>query len=452
MLFPFEEKIKLYIEQQGLIPPGGTLLVAVSGGPDSMCLLHILQMLGHNVVAAHINYQLRGNASNADEKFVNTWCNRYSIPLFIRRFDTLQLAESRKKGIQETARSLRYEWLTTICIESGFHIVATAHHADDQAETVLFNLMRGTGIKGAAGIHPKRILHKGSGPSEDISLIRPMLGVTKQEILAYLEKQNIKFRQDKSNLHDDYTRNKIRHQILPKINIIQSQATQHLSDFANHILDILPGYEAWLAALHKKYIRSQKDFIQFRLDSKLNPGLIYLLLEPYGFNSIQANQIHAAIAKKKTGITFITKDYKLLFGHQYADLILIKDVGSIHVEIRDLPFQHHHMGTRILIRQAESTLSHSNTDILLDHSKIKFPMILRAWQAGDRMAPLGMKGKQKKIQDILTDKKVSGVWKKNALVLVSGELILWLWPCNVMSEHVKLDESSHSAIIINASK
>jgi tRNA(Ile)-lysidine synthase len=450
MLFPFEQKIKLYIQQQALMPQSAPILVAVSGGPDSLCLLHILYKLGYKVVAAHINYQLRGKASNADEKFVRGFCAKYGIPLCINRFDTSYIAKSGKQGIQETARSLRYEWFKTICLESGYFYVATAHHSDDQAETVLFNLMRGTGIKGTAGIHPKRILHKGSKPSEDILLIRPMLGVTKQEILSYLEKQNIKYRLDKSNLHDDYTRNKIRHQILPRINEIQSQATKHLADFADHIQDILPGYEAWLAALNKKYIQPQKDFIQFKLDRKLNPGLIYLLLEPYGFNSFQAHQIHDAIVNKKTGISFITKEYKLLVGHQYADLVLIKDIGSIHVDISDLPSQHHIMETRIVIRQTESTLSHSDTEVLLDRNKINFPLVLRTWQAGDRMAPLGMKGKQKKIQDILTDKKVSGVRKKNALVLVSGEKIIWLWPCMVISEHVKLDAASDKIIIIKS--
>ncbi|MEP7321361.1 MAG: tRNA lysidine(34) synthetase TilS [Saprospiraceae bacterium] len=449
MLFPFEQKIKSYIENQNLLLPQDAVLVAVSGGPDSMCLLYILNRLGYNVSAGHVNYQLRGEDSILDEQLVIDFCKNHNIKIYITRVETNIISQQLKQGIQEVTRQLRYDWFNKLCTEHGIAYVATGHHIEDQAETVLFNLIRGTGIKGVAGIHPIRNLEHNVA---QIKIIRPFLSASKAEITDYVNTLTIPYRLDISNLKDTYTRNKIRHHILPLLNTFQSNATEHISEFATHMQALLPFYNQWLNGLKAEYTLRQSGFIQIKLDHSLPVSLIYLLLEDYGFNSSQADQIHQALEENHSGKLFYSELYTLILGNTISDLILTFTSSVVEERIEALPYHLNHFGYDLTLNQSGDSKNTVADSVVLNLDNIKWPLILRTWQPGDKMAPMGMKGKQKKIQDILTDKKVYGVLKKNALVLLSNEKIIWLWPCNIISEPVKADGSIKNSIKITAVK
>jgi len=426
MAFHFENIINSTIRQNGLIQPGDSILVAVSGGSDSMCLAFLLHKLQFKVAVAHVNFRLRGPESDLDETLVKEWCLNNGVAFHVAAFDTQMEAQKLKKGIQETARILRYDWFEQLSLEFKYHKIAVAHHLDDQAETVLFNLIRGAGLKGAKGIS----IQQGK-------IIRPLINIPKIDLLNYVKEHQVPYREDQSNLKSAYSRNKIRHDVLPLLNMINPKAAAHIAQFGLRLQSVLPGYQAWKKTQTEKYItRNHHGFI-IKLPETIEVGLWYVLLEEFGFNEDQVSQLHQAIQSKAVGKLFLSDAYQLVYAGAQVEIRPITSANMpVHIQIEELPFQ-------AKLQENEFTFNWSSDEQpgptlwQLDISQCTMPLTLRTWLPGDRFKPAGMLGERKKIQDYLTDSKVSGFQKKQALVLVSNEEIIWVWPPGRMSETVK---------------
>lgn len=213
-------QVQHYIQQHNLANSGTPILVACSGGSDSMVLIDILLKLNFKIAIAHCNFQLRGNESIEDEKFIQHFAKLNNIPFYVIHFDTKNYKQNNAVSTQMAARTLRYEWFEKIRKENNYHSIATAHHLDDQLETILLNITKGTGVKGLTGMLPKTGF-----------VIRPLLEITKQQVLDYVTENNIAYREDSSNASDDYQRNLLRHQVVPQLQKNQSIITQHLYRF-----------------------------------------------------------------------------------------------------------------------------------------------------------------------------------------------------------------------------
>ena len=243
------DKFEQYIAKNNLFNKGTPLLIACSGGVDSMVLLDILQKLEYNILVAHCNFKLRGAESDADTAFVKKYCEENNIKYFIKEFDTTKYKKEHKISTQVAARNLRYEWFEQIRIENKIHFIVTAHHADDQLETILLNFAKGTGLNGLIGMKAKNNF-----------IVRPMLQISKAEILNYATENKIEFREDSSNESIDYTRNKIRHQILPILNEINSSIVYNIDDFSQRMKDISLLLETQIKQIKKK-CWTEKDYL-----------------------------------------------------------------------------------------------------------------------------------------------------------------------------------------------
>ena len=431
MPFPIERKIKSILETHPLIAQGDRILVAVSGGMDSMCLISLLHSLDLDLAAGHVNFKLRGRASDLDETLVRSHCSALGLPVYSVSFDTRAEAQKSGKGIQETARDLRYAWLSEIADQHGYDKIATAHHQDDQAETLIFNLVRGAGLRGAGGI-----------PVMQGRIIRPLLAVSKKEIREYLSLRGIPYREDLSNLKTDYTRNKIRHRIIPLLEQINPRASAHLAAFSERVQQYLPVYTLWKNQMSQWYLTRSGNKMVLSIPEPADAALLFVLLEDFGFNAIQSKHIAMALREGHKGNRFFSPRFELLIIGRQAELYEVNQVPEeVDLEITSLPFE-----SRLDEKHIELFTCPAGecpqAQVLADFSSVRFPLRLRTWKAGDRFAPLGMEGKTKKVQDFLTDMKISGLEKKQALVLCDADRIIWVWPGNRISEWVKCREQS----------
>lgn len=421
----------------------------MSGGPDSICLAYILKKIGCDITAAHVNFKLRINESDEDEKFVTEWCEKFQIKLFVQEFDTVAISKSSKKGIEETARQLRYVWFNQLITQYEYDYLVTGHTKNDQAELLIMNLIRGAGIEGMRGM---QVMH--DIPFNDklnkAKLLRLFLYTTKDEIINYLKENELMYRTDSSNDSNQFTRNKIRNEVFPILNSINTQSTNHISQFADIMQSFGVVWEKRIHKLRKKntIVFTNKTVIKFSKHiTKLD---LYYLLIPYCFNQASILDMYAHLAAKYKGQHFITDKYKAIIGNECIDIVSIKDEPFSKVEITNVPFSFQNETMQIRLRVSKNKPKGKINLACFDFAKIKLPLFLREWKSGDKMKPTGMAGKSKKIKDILTDKKISGADKKRALVLETNEEIIWCWPVNAVSEVVKCRESTKDFMVIES--
>ncbi len=452
-IFQFHQNIKSFIDDHHLIPTKATLLVGVSGGPDSICLLLSLKQLQYKVIAAHINYKLRGNDSDADELLVRQLCAHHDIPFYSKEYNTPKLLQDSKKGLQELARDLRYSWFYELCVQLDISYIATGHHQDDQAETVLFNLIRGSGALGAQGILKSSILNSlNSNDKKSIQVVRPLLQLKKSELMDYLEDQNIAYAIDASNLTSTYSRNKIRHDVIPLLESIQPRAAQHLYEFAMKMQEWQRWHQAWSEDLRTKYLDDRLDPIQIKLYPDINALALYTLLSPYGFNTDQIDQLHVTLKKNLKGKKFESSEYVLITDGYKIELMLKNKFSTALYPIESLPFDVHYLSHQLRFRKKRLDGQILDVGIYLNMDELTLPLLLRPWEAGDVITPLGMTGKTKKIKNLLTDKKISGISKQMALVLCHKDTILWCWPGDVIHESVKVTSTTQEVLVIEVLK
>lgn len=416
------KRIEHFILSNQLFDKENFVLVGVSGGADSVFLLHCLVQLGYKCKVAHCNFHLRGEESNRDERFVENMAKKLQLDYFKVDFDTVGFAQSEKISIEMSARKLRYDWFEKTAVENNCSVIAVAHHADDSIETMLLNLIRGTGIKGLTGIVAKRE-----------NIVRPLLCCTRNEIEKLLKEENIDFVQDSTNAENDFTRNKIRNLILPLFETINPSYRQSLSNamhifqeteaiYSEKINEIIPSISFYKDEC--LYIDIQK-LQKYRYVS----SLLFELLSPFGFNQNQLKDIVEAL-EKESGLQFFSTTHRLLKDRDFLIVCTLNNEKSEKIEhsicqIEELSAENIHLKLNLLSVDKNFKLSKSENKIHIDFDKIKFPLIVRKWKLGDSFFPLGMKNK-KKLSDFFIDEKLNQIEKENCWLLTSDEKIVWI--------------------------
>lgn len=402
-------KVERYINKHKLLNPNELYIVALSGGADSVALLLLLKNAGFNVHAAHCNFRLRGAESDRDEAFCAELCHRLGVELHRVHFDTREYAELHKVSIEMSARELRYKWFEQLREDIGAAGICVAHHRDDSVETVILNMVRGTGVHGLVGIRPRNGY-----------ILRPLLCVSRDEIEGFLTSCGQKYITDSTNLEDEATRNKVRHHIIPELQQLNGKALENIQRMTERMAAV----EELLDAYKAQTIVRKEDGIAIRKLDVLNDYLLYELLADYGFNSAQASQICDSMRADSVGSVFSSADYDLLVDRE---CLLVEP----HLEPMK-PFVIPETGTYILdekhkIRVESGAFEVSKDPLVatLDASKVHFPLTVRRAEEGDWMVPFGMSGR-KLLSDMMTDLKKSIFDKRKQIVVTDNQgIIIW---------------------------
>jgi tRNA(Ile)-lysidine synthase len=406
-----------HLKKRKLCAPPDHILLATSGGIDSMVLMDLFLKSGIAISVVHVNFKLRGIDSDNDEDFVRKKCLNNHIPFFTQSFDTIAFAEERKLSIQMAARELRYQWFHELLAQHGFQSVATAHHLNDTIETTLLNLVRGSGPEGWDGI-----------AARNGKIIRPLLFASRSEIENYAAENGITWREDSSNASDDYQRNFLRHRVTPLLKELNPSFEKSFSDSIAKISSSNELAEAGLRAWRKNFVTEKGDrlFISKEgLDAAEHPeGLLWQVIKSFGYNFDQAAQIIFSI-HASPGKLFHSATHELVIDR--SALILSKKtegLNEILIEEGQAKATLGRMTLRIE-KLSNAEMTKDATVALIPVDKLQFPLTWRAWREGDSFYPLGMQHK-KKISDFLIDQKISMAEKKSVTVLVSGNEIAWV--------------------------
>ena len=429
------QKFIEFLKKENLFQPKDKLLLAVSGGVDSVVLCELCKQGGYDFVIAHCNFQLRAGESERDEQFVRELAKKYNAEIFVRMFDTEKYAEENKVSIQVAARELRYEWFKQI-VNSQWSMVnsenththnslltthiLTAHHANDNIETLLMNLFKGTGINGLRGILPKQE-----------KIMRPLLFAKKEELLEFAKENALGYVEDSSNASDKYTRNFFRNQLIPSIQKVFPQAEDNLLNSIERFRDIEILYRQSIE-LHKKKLLEKKGGeihipVLKLLQSEPLPTIIYEIIKDFGFTSNQTEEV-IKLLKSDTGKYVQSSSYRVLKNRNW---LIISPVDStiaenilIETEDQTIQFSKGKLKFEKLQNtnyQPQTTNSIAN----LDADEITFPLLLRKWKQGDYFYPLGM-NKKKKLSRFFIDQKLSLTEKENIWVLEMNRKITWV--------------------------
>lgn len=431
------DQFTAFIRKEDLCQPGDRILVAVSGGPDSILLAFLLNTAGYAIGLAHCNYQLRGAASDADEELARKTAAAWGLPFFRKTFDTGRIAEERGLSIQEAARDLRYEWLEDLRQQEGYDLIATGHHLDDAIETLLFNLVKGCGIHGLHGILPKRDY-----------LIRPLLFAEKAQILEYLEAAGIAYREDHTNRETYYDRNKIRHQIIPVMEGLNPRFRQGMQETLLRMRDTEKLFGYAIDSWRKRTVQVHRNGLRINWaelkKSPAPPTLLYEILSPFGFRSIQLRSLFESPALHP-GRQLLSQSHRLLSDREYLLLEPIPQKGDpTHIEIAATAEEVAVPGGVLRLKKLEnkpSAFPSSPHETILDAAAVQFPIVLRRWKPGDYFHPLGMKGKRKKLQDFFIDLKIPVFEKEKIWILEISGQIAWVVGHRI-DENFKMREDS----------
>lgn len=381
-----------------------------------MVMLNLFHQAGYSIAVVHCNFQLRGEESDLDEAFVIGRCEHLQIPCYVKRFDTNNYAWENSLSIQIAARDLRYAWFDEILTQHEFNKVATAHHLNDSFETVLLNLCRGTGIEGLAGI-----------PLQNRSTIRPMLFATRAEIEDHAKAEKIKWREDSSNFTDDYLRNFLRHQVVPKLKEI-NPSLEHT--FFSTLEKVRGGVELMNAAqrnMEEKFFSKEEGKIIIKkktFQSFQYPGsVLWEMIKQFGFNVEQCEEITQSI-HGQSGKKFLTSSHQLVIDRDSLIISMLQSTWE-QIEIKENQV-HTILGRwRLEMKESKPIINSTQAEAILDLEKIHFPLLWRKWRAGDSFCPLGMEH-HKKISDFLIDQKVPVPDKDNVTVVESNGQIVWV--------------------------
>ena len=422
-----------YIQQQNLFKKNDKLLVAVSGGADSAALCELCFQANFHFEIAHCNFQLRGEESERDEQFVRALAEKYNVKLFVKKFDTEKYARENKISIQVAARELRYDWFDELVKvddrqqttdHQQITYILTAHHANDNIETLLMNFFKGTGIKGLQGILPKQG-----------KIIRPLLFAKREEIRSFIEENNLKFVEDSSNNSDKYTRNYFRHQLIPSIQKVFPQVEENLLNNIDRFNEIETLYQQSID-LHKKKLLERKGNeihipVLKLLKSKPLKTIVYEIIKDFGFTAHQTEEV-LNLLKSESGKFISSASHRIIKNRNWLIIAPINTLEATHILInekhKEIDFE---LGKLKVGRQPAAddrrpvTFSTSECKIKLDAKNITYPLLLRKWQQGDYFYPLGMQ-KKKKLSKFFIDKKLSLTEKEKVWVIESNKKIIWI--------------------------
>jgi tRNA(Ile)-lysidine synthase len=443
---PLATRFRSFVAQNELLDKDDRILVAISGGIDSTTLLHLLVAEGYTVAIAHCNFGLRADESDGDERHVRALQQRHQLDGFYVRFDTEREAQKAGESIQMAARRLRYEWFMRLCNTEGYQYIAIAHNADDVAETFFLNLTRGTGLKGLTGIKPK------TG-----RVVRPLLFATRHEIEEYARQHGIEFREDSTNAKDKYARNRIRHNVVPQLKLINPSFAQTMLDNIARLQQVedlvtqaVNRFRADAVTATPHQIRISIRQLRCNRNASL---LLYEFLCEYGFNSSQTEGIIHSIESGESGRQFVSPSHLLLRDRDH--LILTPTPKGKADDIYQIETDCSSISSPITLKFDAISTSKSfqidkrSTAACLDLAKLRFPLTLRRWQSGDEFVPLGMKG-TKKLSDFFIDQKLSIIDKENQWLLCSGTDIVWVVGHRI-DDRYKLTPQTSTAYIVSLS-
>ncbi|MFH1161292.1 MAG: tRNA lysidine(34) synthetase TilS [bacterium] len=418
------KRFKSFIEEQRLCDSADRVLLAVSGGMDSVVMAELFHQAGYQFGMAHCNFRLRGSESDEDEASVRNLASGYKVPFFTKSFPTLDYAALHGISVQMAARELRYSWFEEIRGDEGFSRIATAHHLDDQIETVFINLLRGTGISGLHGILPRQG-----------DLIRPLLFAWRSEIESFGKQHRLPFREDSSNRSVKYTRNKIRHQLIPLLHSIQPDFAGNITATVSHIRETESILKPYLEKTRKRLVRKQRDRWVIHIPDliRLEPlaAWLYELLLPFEFNEAATRDLVRSL-DKESGKIFLSPGYRIVKDRDTLIVTRLGEEGPACIQSEflieegqttvQIPVRLHLKTVR---KRAGYLISSSRNIATLDKDKLVFPLILRKWKPGDYFYPYGL-NKRKKLSDFFIDEKVSIPEKERTWVLCSGAKIAWV--------------------------
>lgn len=411
-----KEQIQQYIIQHQLLSGEKPVVVGISGGADSVALLHILVSLGYKCIAAHCNFNLRGDESFRDEQFTIDFTKRLQVPLCKISFETNKYAQENRLSVEMAARELRYRWFEELLNTYDADAVAVAHHRDDSVETLLINLTRGSGLTGLTGIKPK-----------NGNVVRPLLCVSREDIYAYIENNGLEYVTDSSNSSDIYTRNFIRLKVIPLLEEINPSVKASLARTANHLYDASLIYNHSIEEARKVIIQNNRLSISALLSFPAPATILYEMLKPYGFSRTVCESIFTVL-EKDSGKIFYSSTHRLL--KDRSDLLIDVLSGeeskayliNLEDDNVDLPVE---LKPEIVVIKEDYQIEKDKKFAYFDFDKLSFPLVLRHWQEGDWFVPFGMKGK-KKISDYFSDKKFSLFDKEKTWLLCSGQDVIWI--------------------------
>lgn len=436
------KEFKAFVDEQRLFSKDDRILLALSGGVDSVVLAELLLELGYTFSAAHCNFHLRGEESNRDAEFVIKWAERKKVKLFVQDFDTYAYMQEKGISLEMAARELRYSWFENLMQENQIDYLLTAHHADDSAETFFINLLRGTGIAGLHGILPK-----------NGNIIRPLLFATRKSILDYAELKNIQFVEDSTNSETKFLRNKIRHRVIPMLKEISPDFDSIIRKNIERLRDTETIFRSAIEKVKDEIIIREKENIKISIAElqSLNPMGIYLyeILSDYGFNESVVNNV-SMVLDAESGKRFYSKTHCLLKDREYLLIYPIEKEEtetnySIDAEITSIiePFK-----AKIEVLKDLNFISvpKKANVAMLDMDLLNFPLELRHWKQGDSFVPFGMR-KKKKLSDFFTSNKYSLLDKERQWLLCSGDEIVWVVGKRI-DDRFKISNSTKSVLKI----
>lgn len=397
------------------------ILLAVSGGVDSIVLTDLIFNSGYSFTIAHCNFQLRGEESERDEGFVRSLGEKYGVEVVVKRFDTLQYAEKNKLGIQEAARNLRYHWFNEVLnskLPAANCSLATAHHADDNIETVLFNIFRGTGMNGLHGILPAQG-----------KIIRPLLFAKREEILAYAKENKLEWVEDSSNASSKYTRNYIRHEVLPMLKQIFPGVTENISNSIDRWREGTQLYEQALEQHKKKLCEAKGNEVHIPVLKlqKISPlkTITFEIIKDFGFSPAQAQDV-LALLKSESGRYVASATHRIIRNRNWLIITPVESKEAANILIEEGEKRVIFSNGELYIEPTDNCQPSSADHIAtLDAAGISFPLLLRKWKQGDYFYPLGMR-KKKKLSRFLIDQKISLPGKEKIWVIESNKKIVWV--------------------------
>jgi tRNA(Ile)-lysidine synthase len=413
------------IERQNLFQKKDHLLLAVSGGADSVALCELCSRAGYYFEIAHCNFQLRGEESERDEKFVRSLAEKYKVKIFVKRFDTEKYAGKNKVSIQVAARELRYAWFDELLKEPSpvVKYLLTAHHADDNIETLLMNFFKGTGIKGLRGILPKQQ-----------KIIRPLLFATKQSILDFLKENNLEFVEDSSNYSDKYTRNYFRHQLIPSIQKVFPQVEENLLNNIERFKEAQLLYEQSVQLHTKKLLEYKGNEVHIPVLKLLKAQplktIVYEIIKSYNFTAHQTEEA-VGLLHSESGKYISSSTHKIIRNRNWLIIAPLNtlEAGHILIEENDTEIDFELVKLKMelppVAEDKPVRINKDNAVAMLDVKKIVFPLLLRKWKQGDYFFPLGMPGK-KKLSRFFIDQKMSLPEKEKIWVIESDKRIVWI--------------------------
>lgn len=411
MVRKFQQSLNLILFQED------RLLLAVSGGMDSVLLCHLCHKLGLDFGIAHCNFQLRGKESDGDEALVESLAKKMDVPYFVTHFDTNAIQKKQKGSIQMLARDLRYEWLEKMRVENNYQYIATAHHLNDSIETSLYNLAKGTGVRGLKGISPK-----------NNKIVRPLFQFTRNELEVMVKEWKVAYREDSSNASDKYARNKIRHHVIPILREINPSLEKTFLQTSENLKETELLFDYLIEQIKEDVVFEKENYIHI-VKEKLNKypsqkTILFEILKDYHFNNNQIDNL-LEMMDGISGTQLLSSTHQLI--NDRNDIIIKSinnenKVSEISINLEDKFFEletgvkwcfSKHYFTDVL------SMSHNHSQVhLLDYDKLRFPLKLRKRKTGDYFYPLGMKGK-KKLKKYFTDNKYDNFKKENTWILES---------------------------------